>query len=175
MNPYIGEVRLFAGSFAPRGWALCQGQIVSIQQFTALFAILGTYYGGNGTVTFGLPNLMATAALGQGNGRGLTPRSLGETGGVQGVQLIGTEIPSHTHQASASLGGAPETMMTSPAAANWSISASGDSIYATTPIDTVMSPATFNPTGGGQAHNNMQPFVAINYIIAMEGVFPQRP
>lgn len=166
---------MFGGSFAPRGWALCQGQIMPIQQNTALFALLGTYYGGNGTVTFGLPNLMATAALGQGTGPGLTPRSLGETGGAAGVMLLSSEIPSHTHIASAATGGAADTMVTSPANANWSFSASGESIYAATPIDTPMSPTTFNPTGGGQAHNNMQPFVAINYIIAMEGVFPQRP
>ncbi len=175
MNPYIGEVRLFAGSFAPRGWALCQGQIVSIQQYTALFALLGTYYGGNGTVTFGLPNLVATAAVGQGNGPGLSPRVLGETGGAAGVALLSSEIPAHTHLASAVLGGAADTMVASPANANWSNSSAGESLYATTPIDTPMLSPTFNSTGGGQAHNNMQPFVAINYIIALEGVFPQRP
>lgn len=166
---------MFGGSFAPRGWALCQGQIMQIRQNTALFALLGTYYGGNGSVTFGLPNLMATAAMGQGNGPGLTPRVVGETGGSAFVSLTQDEIPSHTHAASATVGGPDSSAVASPTNANWANSVSGASVYATTPIDTPMAFMTLSPSGGGQPHNNMQPFVAINYIIALEGIFPARP
>ncbi|CAH1218566.1 hypothetical protein PAECIP111893_04446 [Paenibacillus plantiphilus] len=171
-DPYVGEIRVFAGNFAPRDWALCDGSLVSIQQNSVLFSILGTTYGGDGKTTFALPNFMGAAPIHQGSGAGLTPRTLGESGGSQAVTLITTELPYHTHSVNAQT----TPTQADPAGAIWASSTAnrGQAIYSATP-NVAMSPLALNLTGGSQPHNNMQPFVAMNFIIALQGVYPPKP
>ena len=173
-TPFIAEIRMFAGNFAPRGNAFCNGQIIAISQNTALFSLLGTTYGGNGTTNFALPDLRGRMAMGNGNGPGLTPRVLGEQGGVENVTLLSTEMPAHTHVPQAS--NLPGTQA-SPAAGVWAASASGRTpppLYVAPPAAVPMSTSAIGITGGGQPHQNMQPYLAISYIIATQGVFPAR-
>ncbi len=153
-------------NFAPRGYALCQGQILPIAQNTALFSILGTTYGGNGTVTFGLPDLRGRAPLHPGTGNGGS-YVLGESAGEENHTLIAAEIPAHTHLATASAD-APDS--SSPVNAFW---AAGNQFYAVSQ-NGAMAPAALGAAGGGQPHSNMQPFLVVNFYIALEGVFPSR-
>lgn len=173
-TPFIGEIRMFGGNFAPRGNAFCNGQLLSIAQNTALFSILGTTYGGNGTTIFGLPDLRSRAPMHSGNGPGLTPRVLGEQGGVENVTLQTTQIPFHNHQASGqtALGGQP-----SPASATWATTGTSRMpvpLYAPAPANTTMNDLALAQTGSSQPHNNMPPYLVINFIIATQGVFPAR-
>ncbi len=176
----IGEIRLFGGNFAPKNWAFCAGQILSISSNTALFSILGTTYGGNGTTTFALPDLRGRTAVGTGNGPGLSSYTLGEMTGAETVALVTAEMPAHTHIA---------TMVAStavPTAASPSGGALGmgnRSVPMPTMFtDTMSSPpaimgansAVLAPTGNGQAHENRQPYLALNYVICQFGVFPSR-
>lgn len=170
MEPFIGEIRLFAGNFPPKDWALCDGQLLSIAQYTALFSILRTNYGGDGKSTFGLPNLQGRVAIHQGQGPGLTARTLGERGGEAEVTLNEPQLPSHTHAAHC----ASSTSQASPEGAVWANSTGrGVRPYAPTPNST-MNPAALRPVGGGAPHNNLQPYVGLNYIIALNGVYPNR-
>jgi microcystin-dependent protein len=174
-DPFLAEIRMFGGNFAPTGWALCNGQLMSISQNTALFALLGTTYGGDGRVTFGLPNLQGSTPMQQGQGAGLSPRYLGETGGSPYVTLLQSEMPLHTHTA---LGVSDAGTETSPANATWAQSLSGRvglNIYSTQAPNQTMAPQTVLPTGGSQPHNNMPPYLTITFIIALQGIFPQRP
>jgi microcystin-dependent protein len=174
MDPYLGEIRLFAGNFAPNGWAFCNGSLLSIQANTALFSILGTTYGGNGTNNFALPNLSGRAPMNFGDGIGLTPRTLGESEGSASVQLSIQQIPAHNHTPNCVVGASDQM---SPAGAEWGDSTGGrqaPSLYSTK-FDTMMSPQAIGVTGGNAAHNNMQPYLAIHYIIALTGIFPPRP
>ncbi len=173
-TPFIAEIRMFAGNFAPRSNAFCNGQILSIAQNTALFSLLGTTYGGNGTQTFALPNLQGRMPIGIGSGPGLTPRVLGESGGVENVTLLSTEIPSHTHipQASSVAG-----TQASPAGGVWAASSGGRTplpLYAAPPSNVAMSASAIGAAGNSQAHPNRQPYLAITYIIALQGIFPSR-
>jgi microcystin-dependent protein len=173
-DPFVGEIRLFAGNFAPTGWALCNGQLLPIAQNTALFSLLGTNYGGDGRTTFALPNLQGAAPLMAGQGNGLSGRSLGETGGETAVTLTTTGMPLHTHSASAtgSPGAAPD-----PANAVWGVAAvaRGTAMYAASPgTGPQMSPQTLPISGNGQPHNNMPPYLALTFIIALQGIYPQR-
>lgn len=173
-TPFLAEIRMFAGNFAPRGNSFCNGQIISIAQNTAVFSLLGTTYGGNGTTTFALPNLQGRMPIGAGNGPGLTQRILGETGGVESVTLLSSQMPSHTHvpQASSVAG-----TQASPAAGVWAASAGGRTplpLYAAPPANTAMSNSAIAVAGNSQAHPNMQPYLAISYIIALQGIFPSR-
>ncbi|MFC4778172.1 phage tail protein [Paenibacillus sp. GCM10023252] len=173
---YIGEIRIFGGNYEPKGWAFCNGQLLSIAQNTALFSILGTQYGGDGKVTFALPNLMGAAPMGQGQGPGLTERFVGEMTGTEKVTLTELEIPAHSHQAVAyqNVGG-----LNDPTNHYWGETpASGRPpqqvpMYGPTP-NVPMSSQALQAAGGSQAHNNMQPFLAMNYIICMQGEFPSR-
>jgi len=168
-EPFIGEIRLFAGNFAPRGWALCAGRIMSIAQNTALFSLLGTSYGGDGLTTFALPDLQGRVPIGGGSGAGLTPRLVGEVGGSSSVSLLPTEIPAHTHTANCS----SSQTTTQPEGAYWGSGGRGTSVYASAPsVNLAVNAAS--PAGGGTAHNNMQPYLGMTYIIALEGVFPSR-
>jgi len=168
-EPFIGEIRIFAGNFAPRGYALCAGQLMSIQQNTALFSLLGIRYGGNGTTNFGLPDLRGRAPLGQGQGPGLSSYNAGDMTGTESVALLNTEMPTHNH-----------TLQTRSAAANHSNATSAmlavakDRIYAPSPAITTLNPQSLSPAGSSQPHDNMQPFLTLNFIIALLGIFPPR-
>jgi microcystin-dependent protein len=169
-EPILGEIRLFAGNFAPRGWALCNGQLLSIAQNTALFSLLGTNYGGDGKVTFALPDLQGRVPIGQGGGVGLTPRDVGEAGGESTVSLIATEMPMHNHLANCS----SQQTANQPEGAYWGVTGRGANAYAATPASN-LSPFAAQSAGGSEAHNNMQPYLGMTFIIAMEGMFPVRP
>jgi microcystin-dependent protein len=172
-DPFIAEIRMFAGNFAPRGWALCNGQLLAIQQNVALFSLLGTTYGGNGQTTFALPNLQGSAPIHPGQGSGLSPYSLGQTGGESAVSLISTEMPSHTHTASATAtpGDNPD-----PDGRVWGVAAvaRGTAMYSAGPTDTFMGPQALSMSGGSQPHNNMPPYLVLNFIIALTGIYPAR-
>lgn len=170
-EPFIGSIVLFCGNFAPRGWATCDGQLLSIAQNSALFAILGTTFGGDGRTTFALPDLRGRVPLHPGSGPGLSTYTLGEVGGVESVTLLGPQMPMHSHAVAAPCSdGSPSA--SSPVG---SVMANPDqtSIYAGSGTS-AMASATSTPAGGSQPHENRQPLLAINFIIALEGIFPSR-
>ncbi len=168
-EPFIAEIRIFGGNFAIRGWATCDGQVMSISQNTALFSLLGITYGGNGTTTFALPNMGSRAPMAAGDGAGLTPRVLGEESGVDNVTLLITEMPAHTHQMDG-FGGFPDAATPSPTVGLGSFS---NSIYNTSP-DTTMNPQGLTMTGSTLPHNNLQPYLGLLFIIALNGIYPAR-
>jgi microcystin-dependent protein len=174
---YLGAVKLFAGNFAINGYALCNGQLLSIQQNTALFSLLGTTYGGNGVQTFALPNLQSRVPIGQGNGAGLTPRVIGESAGAENVTLTTSTVPTHQHSFNASQG--PTTTLTAgPTVLTGTLQASDGEFYAAPgqPGFTAVSlnATAVNTAGNNLAHNNIQPTLAITYLIALVGIFPSR-
>jgi len=174
-DPFLAEIRMFGGNFAPTGWALCNGQLMSISQNTALFSLLGTTYGGDGRVTFGLPNLQGSTPMQQGQGAGLSQRYLGEIGGVPYVTLLQSEMAVHTHTA---LGVEDSGTTGDPTNATWAEALSGRlgvDLYSTQAPNLMMAPQTVLPTGGSQPHNNMPPYLTVSFIIALQGIFPQRP
>ncbi|GAA1147392.1 tail fiber protein [Microbacterium natoriense] len=173
VDPYVGEIRTVGFNFAPQGWAMCNGQLIPIQQNTALFSLLGTNYGGDGKVTFALPNLNSSFVIGQGEGPGLTPRIIGEMGGTASVTLLSSEMPSHTHTANAV---ATPGNTGSPADRRWAETRYGRATrnaYSSSK-NTTMAPDALAPSGGNSAHNNMPPYVGMYYVIALQGVFPPR-
>ena len=175
--PFIGEIRLFGFNFAPRNWALASGQIVAISQNTALFSILGTTYGGNGQTTFALPNLNGTAGMGVGNGAGLSPRDLGEVTGEATVTLLSTEMPTHTHLVNTAVvaTSTPAQLNNVPnATALMSFSGPGAAYGEVATPAVVMSPLAVGFAGGGLPHSNQQPYLTLNFCIAVQGVFPAR-
>jgi len=172
-DPFVAEIRILPTNFAPRGWAFCNGQILPISQNTALFSLLGTTYGGNGQSNFALPNLQGAAPLGWGQGPGLTNRQLGETGGAETVTLIQTELPQHTHQASATAGSGTSN---DPAGKLWARAAvlrQSTNLYGTAG-GAAMSANALASAGGNQPHNNLPPYLALNFCIALQGVYPPR-
>lgn len=174
MDPFVAEIRIFTGNFAPRGWAFCNGQLMSISQNTALFSLLGTTYGGDGKSNFALPNLQGAAPMQSGQGPGLSLRDLGETGGEQAVTLLQTEMPSHTHGLSGSSNPAD---LTTVAGNVWaSGSQRGQVVYSDAgPASQVpMSAQAMGVVGGSQPHNNLPPYLGLTFIIALQGVFPAR-
>jgi microcystin-dependent protein len=175
MDPFVAEIRIFTGNFAPTGWALCNGQLMPISQNTALFSLLGTFYGGDGKSTFALPNLQGSAPLGAGQGAGLSDRFLGEQSGVPNVTLIQTEMPAHTHFVRCSDAAADST---SPTGNVWAVSGSRRATInqhtASTVQNTLMNPLALSITGSSFPHNNMPPYLVLNFIIALQGVFPPR-
>jgi microcystin-dependent protein len=166
-EPFIAEIRIFAGNFAPRGWAFCDGQLLPLAQNTALFSLIGTTYGGDGRTTTALPNLMGRASMHPGRGPGLTQRRLGEKAGAESVTLSETQMPSHTHQ----LTGTEEDIDGTSPAGNYL--ATGNDQYSATDGST-LSDAALPDAGGSQSHNNMQPYLTMNFIIALVGVYPSR-
>lgn len=173
-EPFIAEIRIFAGNFAPRSWAFCNGQLLPISQNTALFSLIGTTYGGDGRTTTALPNLAGRAPMHPGRGPGLTSRRLGQKGGAETVTLSEAQMPSHNHQLTASSDSADEDGTTNVANARTAETDASDRIYGTASNLTAMSSNALAKTGGSQAHNNLQPYLAINYIIALQGLYPSR-
>ena len=168
-DPFIAEVRIFAGNFAPHTWALCNGQLLPISQNTALFSLLGTTYGGNGASTFSLPNLIDSVPIGQGLGPGLSDYVLGQTGGEAAVTVLNSQTPPHSHTVAVSTG---EAERANPQGGYPAVPA--DAAYINGAVGT-SSPAVVAPQGGDQPHNNLQPYLALTFIIALQGVFPPRP
>jgi len=171
-DQFVAEIRIFPFNFAPTGWALCNGQLMPISQNTALFSLLGTTYGGDGKSTFALPDLQGNAPMQPGQGQGLSLRDLGEMSGVESVTLLQSEIPVHTHQLSANTIDLGDTSTPNPAAV-YAQSAGGTLYQAAT--DTQLSPQALSLAGGSLPHNNMQPYLTLNFCIALQGIFPSRP
>jgi microcystin-dependent protein len=171
-SPFVAEIRIFGFNFPPVGWAFCSGQIMPISQNTALFSLLGTNYGGNGTSNFALPNLQASVPLGMGQGPGLTQYFIGETGGEVTVTLLQTEIPQHTHTVACETVGGVDT----PVANVWGSGGRGKPpAYSTTQTPTAnMNPLALGLAGGNAAHNNLSPYLGLTFCIALQGVFPAR-
>jgi microcystin-dependent protein len=177
MEGYIGSIQMFAGNFAPRGWAFCAGQTLPIAQNTALFSIIGTTYGGNGTTTFQLPDLRSRVAVGSGQGNGLSPWALGESQGFESVTLTTNQLPAHNHNVQVS--GSPANSAT--AGGNYLAVANGDfsgdpvivNTYNGTP-NAVLGANSISLTGQGLPVDNLQPSLAVNYIICTQGIFPSR-
>ena len=174
-EPFIAEIRIFAGNFAPRGWAFCDGQLLPISQNTALFSLIGTTYGGDGRTTTALPNLQGRAPMHPGRGPGLTSRRLGERGGVETVTVSEAQMPNHNHTVPAFSSGFGSPI-TDPSDAYLSQLTSNGNVYNPTISGSVvdMSDNALQNSGGSQAHNNMQPYLAINFIIALVGLYPSR-
>jgi microcystin-dependent protein len=171
MDPFIGQIMMFAGNFAPQGWAFCDGQLLSIAQNTALFSILGTTYGGNGQTTFGLPDLRGRVPIHPGQGPGLSNYSLGQQAGAETVTLSINEIPGHAHAFSP--GCSTDTPNSnSPASC---VPAPPDGIQAfSTEANASMRPGNSSSVGGSQPHSNLQPYNCVSFIIALQGIFPSR-
>lgn len=171
-DPFVAEIRMFAGNFAPTGWALCNGQLLPISQNTALFSLLGTTYGGDGKSTFALPNLQGSAPMHQGQGPGLSIRDLGEQSGSESITLLDTEMPIHTHS---SMGSSTLSNQQSPVGNYWGGSSQNRHFAAFAQPNVVqMNPLALGPAGGSLPHNNLQPYLVVTFIIAMQGVFPPR-
>ena len=167
-QPYIGEIRMFAGNFAPAGWAFCNGQLLPISENETLFVVIGTTYGGDGQETFALPNLQSRIPVHNGTGSGLSSYQLGETGGTEQVTLTTNQIPIHTHAPLASDAGGTAD---SPGNNFWAASSLGKP-YVAGPPGVQMNPQSISPTGGSQPHDNMMPFLCVTYIISLFGLYP---
>ncbi len=170
-SPYIGEIRMFGGSFAPAGWAFCSGETVAISQNDALFNLIGTTYGGDGQETFNLPDLRGRIPIHAGTGPGLSTRIIGEAAGVESVTLTSQQIPSHSHPL---LGSTANGTSTSPSGA-LPASPTALDLYrpATTPASP-LAPQAVVPAGGSQPHDNMAPYLVITFIISLSGIYPSQ-
>ena len=169
-EPFVGEVRMFGGNFAPRGWAFCDGQLLAVSQNDALFSLLGTIYGGDGRTTFGLPDLRGRIPIHAGSGPGLSPRRLGAKGGAENVTLTVNQLPSHSHGFYAS-----NSFAVSTEPGGNAMVSSDQNLYRTGTTPTVnTSTASITNIGGSRSHTNLMPFLCINYIIALFGIYPSR-
>jgi microcystin-dependent protein len=168
-EPFLGEIRMFGGNFAPAGWAFCNGQILSISANDALFALLGTTYGGDGTTTFALPNLQSRIPIHQGQGVGLSTYVIGQSSGVENVTLTTQQMPQHTHAANADSGSGG---VSNPASSFWASSPNTKQYSPST--NAAMAVGATSLTGGSQPHQNIMPYLAISFIIALQGIFPSR-
>lgn len=170
-EPFLAEIRIFASNFAPRGWAFCDGQLLPISQNTALFSLIGTTYGGDGRTTTALPNLKGRAPMHPGRGPGLTARRLGQRGGAETITLSEAQMPNHNHKLQAR--NAPASANAPSTDTSLARSALGFAYNAAAP-DVSLDNGALEPKGGSQPHNNMQPFLTINFIIALVGLYPSR-
>lgn len=171
-EPFIAEIRIFAGNFAPRDWAFCNGQLLPIAQNTALFSLIGTTYGGDGRTTTALPDMQGRAPMHPGNGPGLTTRRLGERGGVETVTLSQNQMPNHSHTANATTN--PGDVGEPNSARSLARTQPGFAWAPDTATLTNMNAAALPNAGGSQAHNNLQPFLSLNFIIALQGTYPSQ-
>lgn len=173
-EPFIAEIRIFAGNFAPRSWAFCDGQLLPVSQNTALFSLIGTTYGGDGRTTTALPNLQGRAPMHPGRGPGLTSRRLGQRGGVETVTVSEAQMPQHRHTLRAA--NVPFGQVQAPSNVRTYDRSSGANAYHTDSTNNLvaMAPQALPVAGGSQAHNNMQPFLTMNFIIALQGLYPSR-
>ena len=170
-QPFIGEIRMFAGNFPPNGWMFCDGQLMPISQNDALFILIGTTYGGDGQETFALPNLQSRVPMHFGNGPDGVNYQMGESGGVESVTLTTQQIPVHTHTLIGSSGGATQT---GPGGNIYATSAQVEYATAGLTTDSNMNAAAISPVGGSQPHENLQPYICINYILSLFGLFPSQ-
>jgi microcystin-dependent protein len=170
-EPFVGEIRMFAGNFAPRNWAFCDGQLLTVSQNDALFSLLGTIYGGDGRTTFGLPDMRGRIPIHAGTGPGLSPRSLGSKGGLENVTLTANQLPSHSHATGALSkpgdSGNPQNRL-------WAATSGSPAFYSADSPDEMMDPNTLTGKGGSQSHSNLMPFLCVHFIIALFGVYPSR-
>jgi microcystin-dependent protein len=171
-DPFVAEIRIFGFNFAPKGWAFCDGQLMPISQNTALFSLLGTTYGGDGKSTFALPNLQGNAPMHWGQGPGLSLHDLGETGGSETVSLLESEIPAHAHAVRAAID--PAELNAPSPARSLARSTSGFAYQSSAAGLVEMAPAALAPAGGDQPHNNLMPYLTLNFCIALQGVYPPR-
>ena len=169
-EPFVGEIRMFAGNFAPRGWAFCDGQLLAVSQNDALFSLYGTTYGGDGRTTFGLPDMRGRLPIHQGSGPGLSTRRLGAKGGAEHVTLTTNQLASHTHDLMANTEPGttvdPENMVTAQGV--------GVNFYAEQAPDTMMASTMLTHSGGSQSHTNLMPALCVNFIVALFGIYPSR-
>jgi microcystin-dependent protein len=172
-DTFVAEIRIFPFNFPPTGWAFCDGQLMPLSQNTALFSLLGTTYGGDGKSTFALPDLQGSVPMQPGQGQGLSLRDLGEMSGTDTITLLVSEIPLHTHNMMASVD--PADAQIPSANATLARSSGGDAYTTSTSGLVQMAPQALAPAGGSLPHNNMQPYLTLNFCIALQGVFPQRP
>lgn len=174
MDPFIGEIKIFAGNFAPQGWAFCDGSTLAISSYTALFSLLGTTYGGDGVTNFKLPDLRGRVPVHMGSGPGLSNYVIGQSGGTETVSLTASQLPSHTHTANCASTNNVGNQV-SPVGNYWSTDPGGNTgAYNSAANGSQLAQGAIGPAGGGQPHDNLQPFMAVNYIIALNGVYPSR-
>jgi microcystin-dependent protein len=173
VDPFVAEIRIVPFNFAPKGWAFCDGQLLPLSQNTALFSLLGTTYGGDGKSTFALPNLQGLSPMHPGQGPGLSQRFLGEMGGEEVVTLLVSEMPAHSHTVNALSALSTTTTPTSGTCLGRSVN--GNAYADAAAGFQTFAPEALPPAGGGLPHNNLQPYLTLNYILALQGVFPARP
>lgn len=179
-TPYVGQISMFGGNFAPRGWALCNGQLLNIAQNQALFSLLGTYFGGNGVQTFGLPNLISRLPVHVGQGIGHSPYVMGQVGGVTGVTITAQTMPAHTHTLNATQTQANATAIGSSVLPGKPTAGTEPRFYAFQPTGqpalqpVALAPGAVGNTGGSQPHTNQMPSLCISFIIALQGAYPSR-
>lgn len=179
MDPFIGEIRPFGFDFAPRGWAQCNGQLLPIQQYSAVYALLGVQFGGDGRTTFGLPNLQSRVPMGAGAGSGLTPRIQGQSAGTDTITLTAAQIPTHTHTLSAQGSdanqlGAAGMSLGKPVTKSGKVSTPFAAYAPGQAPNATLAPQALPPSGSGAPHENDQPYQVLNYCIALMGIFPPR-
>jgi microcystin-dependent protein len=174
-SPFVGEIRMMGFNLAPKGWAFCDGQLMSISQNTALFSLLGTYYGGDGRSTFGLPDLQGMSPMQQGQGQGLSQRFVGETSGESSVTLLQSEMPQHPHTINTYNSGGDNNDPTSATYGAAMIGRQGTNLFKAAATNAVqMHPLALALAGGSLPHNNMPPYLTVNFCIALQGVYPPR-
>lgn len=169
-DPFVGEIRMFAGNFAPQGWAFCDGQLLAVSQNDALFSLLGTIYGGDGRTTFGLPDLRGRVPIHAGQGPGLSERRLGSKGGEEKVTLTVNQLPSHSHPAQ----GSADTGVDANPAGNFLAGSTVVQPYVQETPDTGFAANAISSVGGSQSHTNLMPALAVHFIIALFGIYPSR-
>jgi microcystin-dependent protein len=170
-DPFLGEIRMFGFNFPPSGWALCDGQLLTISQYSALFALLGTQFGGNGSTNFALPNLQSRVPVHMGTGPGLSPYIIGQAGGNENTSVLIGNMPNHTHLVQCNTGGGNQA---SPANGFPAVESTGTSLDYSNAADSTMNSAMVEAVGGGTPINNIQPYLCVNFCIALEGIFPSR-